>query len=162
MTLFSSVLAILVIYIPFHLFEEAMGDFPRWMYEHKWLPHHMTHGHWMANNVFVYYPVLLIPAVLFFLNPDLLCCGIAVLVWGLINFAEHFSYTIRDRKASPGICTASGFLLAAVLGLCNSASSGTFAVPAFFGGLVIGAALFAAPILLCMKLYPFFEKHILH
>ena len=26
----------LVIYLPFHLFEEAVGDFPKWMYEHKW------------------------------------------------------------------------------------------------------------------------------
>ncbi len=33
----------LVIYLPFHLFEEAVGDFPKWMYEHKWLPYHMTH-----------------------------------------------------------------------------------------------------------------------
>ena len=42
----------LVIYLPFHLFEEAVGDFPKWMYEHKWLPYHMTHGHWMACMVY--------------------------------------------------------------------------------------------------------------
>ena len=41
----------LAIYLPFHLFEEAVGNFPKWMYEHRWLPYHMTHGHWMANNL---------------------------------------------------------------------------------------------------------------
>lgn len=25
----------LTIYIPLHLFEEVLGDFPGWMYEHK-------------------------------------------------------------------------------------------------------------------------------
>ena len=34
----------LAIYLPFHLFEEAVGNFPKWMYEHRWLPYHMTHG----------------------------------------------------------------------------------------------------------------------
>ena len=54
----SFILLNLIIYIPFHLFEEAVGDFPKWMYEHKWLPYHMTHGHWMANNIFIYYPTV--------------------------------------------------------------------------------------------------------
>ena len=61
MSITSFVLINLAIYLPFHLFEEAVGDFPKWMYEHKWLPYHMTHGHWMANNLFptiprCYYP----------------------------------------------------------------------------------------------------------
>lgn len=30
----------LAIYLPFHLFEEAVGNFPKWMYEHRWLPYH--------------------------------------------------------------------------------------------------------------------------
>ena len=60
MSMTSFVLINLAIYLPFHLFEEAVGDFPKWMYEHKWLPYHMTHGHWMANNLFIYYPMLLV------------------------------------------------------------------------------------------------------
>ena len=38
----SFILLNLIIYIPFHLFEEAVGDFPKWMYEHKWLPYHIV------------------------------------------------------------------------------------------------------------------------
>ena len=54
MSMTSFVLINLAIYLPFHLFEEAVGDLPKWMYEHKWLPYHMTHGHWMANNLFLF------------------------------------------------------------------------------------------------------------
>ena len=72
----------LAIYLPFHLFEEAVGNFPKWMYEHRWLPYHMTHGHWMANNLFIYYPIILVAAVLFLLDERFACCGIGVLVWG--------------------------------------------------------------------------------
>ena len=50
MNMMNFIIFNLVIYLPFHLFEEAIGDFPKWMYEHKWLPYHMTHGHWMANG----------------------------------------------------------------------------------------------------------------
>lgn len=38
MEMINFIMVNLVIYIPFHLFEEAVGDFPKWMYEHKWLP----------------------------------------------------------------------------------------------------------------------------
>jgi hypothetical protein len=29
---------IIIIYFPFHLFEESVGNFPNWMKEHKWTP----------------------------------------------------------------------------------------------------------------------------
>ena len=66
MNITTFIIANLIIYMPFHLFEEAIGDFPKWMYEHKWLPYHMNHGHWMANNIFIYYPLLLISIALYF------------------------------------------------------------------------------------------------
>ncbi len=31
------------IYHVFHLFEEALGNFPKWMYEHKWITYHITY-----------------------------------------------------------------------------------------------------------------------
>ena len=97
----------LVIYLPFHLFEEAVGDFPKWMYEHKWLPYHMTHGHWMANNLFIYYPMLIVSVFLFVFINQFVCFGVAILIWGIINFGDHFFYTIKDRKISPGLITFS-------------------------------------------------------
>jgi len=154
------VLLNLAIYMPFHLFEEAIGDFPKWMYEHKWLPHHMSHGHWMANNVFVYYPPLLISVLLFMLSPSLVCFGIGILVWGVINFGDHFFYTIKDKKVSPGLITGILFLINSGLGLKTFILSNNFSVIQLLLGILIGGVLFGLPIGLCVVTYNFFEKYI--
>lgn len=154
------ILLTLVIYMPFHLFEEAIGDFPKWMYEHKWLPHHMTHGHWMANNIFIYYPPLLLAAFLFLINKSLICSGIGILVWGVINFGDHFFYTIKDRKVSPGLITGILFLINSVIGLRNYILSDVFSVGQLIIGGLIGGVLFGVPIGLCKVFYNFFEKYV--
>lgn len=154
------VLLNLAIYMPFHLFEEAIGDFPKWMYEHKWLPHHMSHGHWMANNVFVYYPPLLVSVLLFLVSPSLVCFGIGILVWGVINFGDHFFYTIKDKKVSPGLITGIIFLINSGLGLRTFILSNNFSVLQLLLGILIGGVLFGAPIGLCVVTYDFFEKYI--
>lgn len=149
----------LVIYLPFHLFEEAIGDFPKWMYIHKWLPYHMTHGHWMANNLFIYYPLLLISVIVYVLNRDLACFGLAIFIWGMINFCDHFFYTIKDRKVSPGLISGILFLVNSVLGLSGYMSSDAFSVFQLIMGIVIGGVLFGLPMGLCIVLYKFFDKY---
>ncbi|MEL7658856.1 MAG: hypothetical protein AAGU75_23440, partial [Bacillota bacterium] len=94
------------------------------MYEHKWLPYQMTHGHWMANNIFIYYPMLLISLALYILGgKSFLCFGIGILLWGLINFGDHFFYTIKDGKVSPGLITGTLFLFNSVFGLLKLAEA---------------------------------------
>lgn len=149
----------LVIYLPFHLFEEGVGDFPKWMYEHKWLPHHMTHGHWMANNLFLYYPPLLLSAFLFVFHKKLACFGVAVLIWGIINFGDHFFYTLKDRKISPGLITGTLFLINSVLGLRVYGMSDFFSVSQLIIGILIGGVLFGLPMGLCIVFYPFLDKY---
>ncbi len=150
----------LVIYLPFHLFEEAMGDFPKWMYEHKWLPYHMTHGHWMANNLFIYYPMLLISVFLYVFNNQLVCFGVAILIWGIINFGDHFFCTIKDRKVSPGLISGIFFLVNSILGLKNYFLSDCFSISQLIIGILIGGVLFGLPMGLCIVLYQFFDKYI--
>ena len=65
----------------------------------------MTHGHWMANNIFIYYPMLLLAAFIYIFNKNMICFGVAILIWGLINFGDHFFYTIKDKKVSYGLIT---------------------------------------------------------
>lgn len=160
MTLTNFILLNLVLYMPFHLFEEAIGDFPKWMFEHKWLPYHMTHGHWMANNIFVYYPMLLISVFLFMVSEEFLCFGVAVLIWGVINFGDHFFYTIKDRKISPGLITGILFLINSVLGLRTFFLSECFSGLHLVLGILIGGVLFGLPIGLCVVTYKFFERYI--
>lgn len=150
----------LIIYIPFHLFEEAVGDFPKWMYEHKWLPYHMTHGHWMANNIFIYYPMLLSVALIYIFNEKLLCFGVGILIWGLINFGDHFFYTIKDKKVSPGLITGFIFLITSVWGLRFYVLSDDYLTLHLIIGIFIGGLLFGLPIGLCVVTYKFFDKFI--
>ncbi len=160
MNLLNFVILNLVVYLPFHLFEEAIGDFPKWMYEHKWLPYHMTHGHWMANNLFIYYPMVLLSSFLFLVSKNLACFGVAVLIWGVINFGDHFFYTIKDKKVSPGLITGIFFLVNSVFGLRTFVQSDLFSVNHLVLGIIIGIILFALPIWLCIVAYKFFDKYI--
>lgn len=150
----------IVIYMPFHLFEEAIGDFPKWMFKHKWLPYHMTHGHWMANNIFIYYPMLLLSVSLYYFNEEWTCFGVAVLIWGLINFGDHFFYTIKDKKISFGLFTGILFLVNSVWGLRSFIQSDAFSILHLVLGIGFGGVLFGLPIGLCVVTYPFFEKYI--
>ena len=158
--MFYFVLLNVVIYMPLHLFEEAVGDFPKWMFEHKWLPYHMTHGHWMANNIFLYYPMLLAAVFLFMVNPIFVCFGVGVLIWGVINFGDHCFYTFKDKKVSPGLWTGMVFLINSVMGLRHFVLSDAFSIPQLVGGIVIGGILFGVPMGLCVVCYPFFERYI--
>ncbi len=159
MSMMDFIVLNLVIYLPFHLFEEAVGDFPKWMYEHKWLPYHMTHGHWMANNLFIYYPMLLISVSIYAFNGKLTCFGVGMLIWGIINFGDHFFYTIKDRKVSPGLISGTLFLVNSILGLRNYMLSDCFSVPQLIVGVLIGCVLFGLPMGLCIVLYRFFDQY---
>lgn len=64
------IIGILLTYIPFHLFEEAIGNFPELMYQHKWLPVKLTFSHWMANNIFIFYPILLVALFIYLLGKE--------------------------------------------------------------------------------------------
>nr|WP_314461261.1 HXXEE domain-containing protein [uncultured Clostridium sp.] len=118
------VASIIVIYFPFHLLEEAIGNFPNWMKEHKWMPEKLTYGHWMANNVFFYYSLLLAGFICYvLLGEKFAFMGIGILVWGLINCLDHLVYTIIDRKVSPGLFTGLLYLIVFLLGLLSLCKS---------------------------------------
>lgn len=159
MDLSTFVMLTLVIYMPFHLFEEALGNFPKWMYEHKWLPYHMTYGHWMSNNIFLYYPLLLLAAVIFRIGGDhCTCFGIGIIMWGFINFGDHFFYTIKDKKLTAGLLTGTLFLVNSIFGIRCFLRSELFSVPQIVLGILIGGILFGLPIGLCVVVYKFFGR----
>lgn len=118
----------------------------------------MTHGHWMANNIFIYYPMLLL-SVFLYVQSKLSCFGIAVLIWGVINFGDHFFYTLKDRKLSYGLVTGTLFLINSVCGLRYYILSDYFAYFHLIAGVAIGAVLFGLPIGLCRVFYKPFDKY---
>jgi len=109
--------------------------------------------------LFLYYPMLLISAVLFIISERFLCFGDGILVWGLINFGDHFFYTIKDRKRSPGLFSGVLFLINSVLGIRCFLLSQTFSLFPIIVGVIIGGILFGLPIALCVVVYPVFDKY---
>ena len=83
----------------FHFFKEALGNFPQLMYQHKWMPEKHSFVHWMGNNIFILYSLMLLSLIVCLLGGKAtICFGVGILAWGLINSVEHFFYCIKDRK----------------------------------------------------------------
>ncbi len=93
-------------------------------------------------------------------NNKFVCFGVAILVWGVINFGDHFFYTIKDRKVSPGLITGILFLVNSIFGLRNFFLSDFFSVYQVIIGVLIAGVLFGLPIGLCIVFYKFFDKYI--
>lgn len=150
---------ILVIYFPFHLFEEAIGDFPNWMKEHKWMPEKLTYGHWLANNVFFYYTILLLGYISYlFLGNKLIFMGIGILFWGMINCLDHLIYTIIDRKISPGLFTGLLYLITFLSGINRLYEEGTLNFKLIILSLITGIFYAFIPVILSMKYSRIFKR----
>jgi glycosyltransferase involved in cell wall biosynthesis len=109
--------AIVLIYVPFHLSEEALGNFPLWMFEHYGMPEPLSYPHWLLNNG-IFLTVLLTGLILFLKSPEKrIIFGTGILLWGIMNSFEHIIFTIADQKISPGFITSFLFLLIGISGL---------------------------------------------
>lgn len=112
-------IGLIIAYVPFHLLEEAIFNFPLWMYEHYSLPKPLSYPHWLMNNS-IFLMCLLTGLFIFFKNKKRnLHFGVAVLIWGFMNSMEHFIFSAVDLKISPGFYTSILFLLIAISGFMN-------------------------------------------
>ena len=106
----------IIVYVPFHLLEEARGNFPLWMSSHYNLPKVLSYPHWLINNGF--FLITLLAGVFVFMSNRVrfISFGIGVLVWAFMNSIEHILFTIIDLKTTPGFYTALLFLILSSLG----------------------------------------------
>lgn len=112
-------IGLIIAYLPFHLSEEALFNFPLWMYEHYSLPKPLSYHHWLMNNSF--FLICLIAGLTVFLKnkTKYLYFGVGVLIWGFMNSMEHIVFSVSDFKVSPGFYTSIVFLLIAIGGFVN-------------------------------------------
>lgn len=151
------ILLILFIYMPFHFLEEALGDFPKWMYKH-WTPIHLSYGHWMANNLFIFYPILVVSYLLYHFNPEAFSTvGGGILIWGIINWGEHVFYTIKDGRVSPGLITSMIYLVDALMGIKVLFTNQNYTIVMLILSIIIGEVLFGMPCYLSKQLAKHFE-----
>jgi hypothetical protein len=107
---------LIVVYVPFHLLEEAIYNFPAWMFEHYKLPQALSYPHWLINNA-IFLFVLLTGLIIY--NRDRiknLSFGIAIVIWAFMNSMEHIAFSIIDLKISPGFYTALLFTVISIIG----------------------------------------------
>lgn len=156
------IIGILLTYIPFHLFEEAIGNFPELMYQHKWLPVKLTFSHWMANNIFIFYPILLVALFIYLFGKEkkyAMCFGMAILMWGVINFIQHLYYCIIDKTISPGIITGLVFLILAIEGIIAYVKNNNFSFKVLILSIPLGIFLFSISLVLCVIFGEFLTIH---
>jgi len=107
--------SILIIYIPFHLTEEAMGNFHLWMADFYQLSQPISFKHWLINNG-IFLLVLASGYFIYRKNSDkYLPFGIGILIWGFMNSLEHFTGSIISGALIPGFWTAVLFFACSVL-----------------------------------------------
>jgi hypothetical protein len=112
-------IALIIAYVPFHLTEEALLNFPLWMYNHYGLPAPLSYPHWLLNNsIFL---IGLLTGLVFFLKnkTKYLHFGVGILIWGIMNSMEHIVFSVFDFNASPGLYTSILFLFIAIIGFIN-------------------------------------------
>lgn len=151
-------LAVIIVYVPFHLFEEALGNFPQWMFEHYGLPQALSYPHWLINNSF-FLIILLIGLIIYNKNRVRnLAFGIGILLWALMNSIEHIVFSLADLKIAPGLFTALLFLIIALLGLIKLKQEKILKPTLLFKSILIALGYWIATFVLIMSLGSFLLK----
>lgn len=146
------ILAVLILYIPFHLLEEALGNFPLWMKDHGYTPVKKSYGFWMAGNIFFFYPLLVLSALLYhFDNKTFLFAGFSVLLWGIFNFLEHLFFTIKDAKVSPGLYTGILYAVIGGAGIYKLYQEGLLTFMMFFIAVIVALINIITPGVILQK-----------
>jgi hypothetical protein len=136
----------LIIYVPFHLLEVALNNFPLWMSTHYNLPIILSYPHWLINNGF-FFITLLVGLLIFYMNKiRFLAFGIGILIWSFINSIEHIFFSVIDLETSPGFYTAILFLLLSLLGIAKLYFDGLLRIKLLLQSILIGIGYWVIPI----------------
>ena len=136
----------LIVYVPFHLLEEALNNFPQWMSTHYNLPIILSYPHWLINNGF--FLITLLAGLLIFYSNKIrfISFGIGILIWSLINSIEHIFFSIIDLQTSPGFYTALVFLSISLLGFVKLYYDNSLRIKLILQSILIGIGYWVIPI----------------
>ena len=109
-------ISIMILYVPFHILEEALNGFPEWMSKQYGLPIVLSYPHWLINNSFFLF-TLVIGLFFFLRNEKYLFLGIGILIWSMMNGLEHIVGSILTSSVAPGFYTGLLFLAVSTIGL---------------------------------------------
>ncbi len=92
----------ILIYVIFHITEEALGKFPLFMNNNWGIPD-IGYARWLYHNIIFFLPVLMIGFLIYLLDENRLYIGLGITFWGVLNFFEHTFYTIKNSAVAPGL-----------------------------------------------------------
>jgi len=145
-------LTIIIAYVPFHILEEALGNFPQWMSEHYNLPSPLSYPHWLINNS-LFLLALLTGFYIYSRNREKnLIFGVGILFWGFINSMEHIVFSIADVKLSPGFFSSLLFLIIFIAGIAKLKQIGLLTIKSIFLSIVIALGYWVIPMILIVSL----------
>lgn len=107
----------IVVYTVLHVTEETIGNFPRFMQQNWGIPD-IGYGQWLYHNMVFFLPVLLVGFMVYLIDEEkFFPFGMAIPLWGVLNFLEHTFYTIKNSAVSPGFYSSLLFVLIFILAL---------------------------------------------
>jgi hypothetical protein len=151
-------IAVIILYIPFHLLEEAFNNFPLWMAEHYNFEKPLSYPHWLINNS-IFLIVLLIGLIIYNRNRvKNLPFGLGILIWGLLNSIEHIVFSIIDLKISPGSFTSILFLAVSIIGFIRLKQDKLLNLPLVLKSILIAMGYWIIPITIFMIIGSYLVK----
>jgi len=143
-------IGLIIMYIPFHLLEEAFNNFPLWMAEHYNFQKPLSYPHWLINNS-IFLLVLLVGLIIYYRNRvKYLPFGLGILIWGFMNSLEHIVFSVYDLKISPGFYTSILLLAISIIGFIKLKQDKLLKPSMLLKSLLIAISYWIFPIILFM------------
>jgi hypothetical protein len=139
-------IAVIILYVPFHLLEEAFNNFPLWMAEHYKFEKPLSYPHWLINNL-IFFIILLTGLLIYNRNrTKYLPFGLGILIWALLNTIEHIVFSIIDLKISPGSFTSILFLVVTIIGFLRLKQDKLLNTPIVLKSILVAMGYWIVPI----------------
>ncbi len=140
----------IITYVPFHLLEEALNNFPLWMSTHYNLPIVLSYSHWLINNSFFFLTLLVGLFIYLKDKTRFLPAGVGILIWIFLNSMEHITFSVIDLKAVPGLCTAIIFLVISLLGFVKLYIDKLLNIGLIWKSILIGIGYWIIPFIMIL------------
>lgn len=142
----------IIAYAVLHVTEETLGNFPRFMQENWGIPD-IGYGQWLYHNMVFFLPVLLLGFLIFLIDEEkYFPFGLAIPLWGVLNFLEHTFYTFKNLAVSPGFYSSLVFVLVFIAALYVTKREGKLTVKNTLSAIAISVSYWFISLLLVMLL----------
>lgn len=108
------VFSTILVYVIFHITEEAVGNFPLFINQNWGIPN-IGYSRWLYHNIIFFLPVLLVGFLLYLMDEKRLFFGLGITFWGVLNSFEHLFYSIKNLAVSPGSFSSILFVVLAAI-----------------------------------------------